>query len=83
MVKRKRKSTLLLYAKKTASVRKLTTMIADVTNVGPENRMLYEKEQCMNDNKPLTECGLNSYTIKVQASATMGLAFRDPDSGKF
>ncbi|KAL3228685.1 hypothetical protein MRX96_023815 [Rhipicephalus microplus] len=31
----------------------------------------------------LTEYGLNSSTAKAQAPATVGLAFRDPDTGKF
>lgn len=37
----------------------------------------------MNDSKPLAKYVLNSSTAKAHAPATAGLAFRDPDSGKF
>ncbi|CAN8004035.1 hypothetical protein HPB47_026285 [Ixodes persulcatus] len=82
MVRRK-KTTVFLDAKETTSVRELKKMIAGITKVAPENQMLYKDEQCMDDNKMLTEYGLNSSTAKAQAPATVGLAFRDPDSGKF
>ncbi|XP_050023714.1 elongin-B [Dermacentor andersoni] len=82
MVRRK-KTTVFLDAKETTSVRELKKMIAGITKVAPENQVLYKDDQCMDDNKVLTEYGLNSSTAKAQAPATVGLVFRDPDTGKF
>ncbi|XP_077500365.1 transcription elongation factor elongin B [Amblyomma americanum] len=82
MVRRKQ-TTIFLDAKETTSVRELKKMIAGITKVAPENQVLYKDDQCMDDNKVLTEYGLNSSTAKAQAPATVGLAFRDPDTGKF
>ncbi|XP_064476307.1 elongin-B-like [Ornithodoros turicata] len=82
MVRRK-KTTVFLDAKETTSVKELKKMIAGITKIAPENQTLFKDEQCMDDNKNLTDYGLNSGTAKAQAPATVGLAFRDPESGKF
>lgn len=58
-------------------------MIASITKVGPDNKMLYNNKHCMDDIKPFTEYGLNGSTTKARAPAMVQLCFRYPDSVKF
>lgn len=61
----------------------ITANTTGLTEVGPKNQMPYKDEQCMVNNKPLIEYGLQSSTAKGQALATVRLTFQVPGSGKF
>lgn len=78
-----KKTSVCLDAKEKTSLRELQMAIAVIAKVGPENQILCKGEQCMDNNKPLVEYGLNSCTAKAQALATVQLTFRDPGSGRF
>lgn len=80
---RHKKTTVFLDAKETTSVYDLKQMIEGITKVPPNNQRLFKDDQVMDDNKSLGDYGLNSGTAKAQAPATVGLAYKDSDTGKF
>ncbi|XP_067123211.1 elongin-B [Centruroides vittatus] len=80
---RRKKSTIFLDAKETTSVYDLKKMVEGITQVHPDNQRLYKDDQLMEDNKTLGEYGLNSANAKAQDPATVGLAYKDLETGKF
>ncbi|XP_013794033.1 elongin-B-like [Limulus polyphemus] len=82
MVRRK-KITIFIDAKETTPVLELKRMIEGITKISPENQKLFYEDQIMEDKNTLADYGLNTSTAKAQAPATVGLACREPDTGKF
>lgn len=80
---RRKKTTIFLDSKETTSVLELKKMVEGITKIAPDYQRLYTDDQVMDNNKTLGDYNLNSSTAKAQAPATVGLAYRDPDSGKF
>ncbi|XP_022658321.1 elongin-B-like [Varroa jacobsoni] len=76
MVRRKQ-TTLFLDAKETTPVLDLKKMIHGILKIKPEEQRLYHNDIQMDDNKTLTDCGLNANSAKAQAPATIGLAVSD------
>ncbi|XP_054157135.1 elongin-B-like [Oppia nitens] len=82
MVRRK-KMTIFLDAKETTSVIDLKRMIGGITKTLPEDQRLFKDDEVMDDRKCLTDYNLNPTTAKAQSPATIGLCYRDGETGKF
>lgn len=80
---RRRKSTIFLDAKENTSVLELKRMLAGISKLQPEDVRLFKDDDLMDDRKLLTDYNLNASTAKAQSPATIGLAYKLTDSGKF
>jgi len=80
---RRKKTTIFLDAKETSTVAELKRIICGITKVAPGDQKLFKEEDMMEDRKTLADYNLNSSTAKAQSPATIGLAFRDEEIGKF
>lgn len=80
---RRKETTIFLDAKETTSVFELKRMVEGIVKRPPDSIRLYRDDQIMDNNKTLGCYGLNSATAKAQSPATVGLAFKDKESGKF
>lgn len=78
MVRRK-KSTIFLDAKEDTTVLEIKRMIHGITKVNPEDQNLYYKNEILEDNKHLSDYGMNVTTAKAQSPATIGLAYNTDD----
>lgn len=76
---RRKKSTIFLDAKEDTSVLEIKRMIHGITKVTPEDQTLYYKNEVLEDNKHLSDYGMNVNTAKAQSPATIGLAYNTDD----
>jgi len=77
---RRKKTTIFLDAKETTTVLDLKRMIEGITKRVPADQQLFNKDDIvMEDDKNLSDYGLNSEVAKAQQPAEVGLAFRFED----
>ncbi|XP_025417304.1 elongin-B [Sipha flava] len=81
MIQRK-KVTIFTDAKDNILVHELKKMISRILKVAPQNQQLFYKDEIMDENKTLSDCGLNATIAKAQSPALVGLALR-MDDGEF
>ncbi|CAB4067185.1 ELOB [Lepeophtheirus salmonis] len=75
---RKEEGDYLAYAKETTSVLELKKMIEGITKRSPGDQRLFNKDdQIMEDDKSLSDYGLNANVAKAQFPAEVGLAYKD------
>nr|ACO10526.1 Transcription elongation factor B polypeptide 2 [Caligus rogercresseyi] len=81
---RRCETTIFLDAKETTSVLELKKMIEGITKRSPSEQRLFNKDdQVMEDDKTLSDYGLNANVAKAQYPAEVGLAYRDPGSNAY
>jgi transcription elongation factor B subunit 2 len=54
----------------------LLTNFSGILKVAPQNQQLFYKDEIMDENKTLSDCGLNATIAKAQSPALVGLALR-------
>ncbi|XP_040571401.1 elongin-B [Lepeophtheirus salmonis] len=75
---RRCETTIFLDAKETTSVLELKKMIEGITKRSPGDQRLFNKDdQIMEDDKSLSDYGLNANVAKAQFPAEVGLAYKD------
>lgn len=55
---------------------KLLTNILGILKVSTQNQQLFYKDEIMDENKTLSDCGINASIAKAQNPASIGLALR-------
>jgi len=72
---------MFIDAKESTSVGELKKMIEGITKKPPGEQKLFNRDdQIMDDEKTLSDCGLNSNVAKAQSPAEIGLAFKEDGS---
>ncbi|XP_059137587.1 elongin-B-like [Peromyscus eremicus] len=77
---RRHKTTIFTEAKESSTVFQLKLVVQGIFQRPPEEQRLYKDDQLLDDRKTLGECGFTSQTARIQAPATVGLAFGADDA---
>ncbi|XP_052586128.1 elongin-B-like [Peromyscus californicus insignis] len=67
-------------AKESSTVFQLKRIVQGILQRPPEKQQLYKDDQLLDDRKTLGEYGFTSQTARIQAPATVGLAFGADDA---
>ena len=76
---RRRKTTIFLDTKDTATVADVKRMLSGIIKRNPEDQKLSYEKQILDDRQELT----HYFQGRAQNPATIGLMLRDPSSGEF
>ncbi|XP_032617567.1 elongin-B-like [Hylobates moloch] len=79
LVIRRHRTTIFTDAKESSTVFELKRVVEGILKRPPDEQRL-SKDQLLDDGKTLGECGFTSQTARLQAPATVGLAFRADDA---
>lgn len=77
---RRQKTTIFTDAKENTPLGDVKRIIEGITKVPPENQRLFREDAVLSDdNKTLSDYGLNCNNAKAQSPATLGLIFKKED----
>ncbi|XP_037065908.1 elongin-B-like [Peromyscus leucopus] len=77
---RPHKTTIFTEAKESSTMFQLKHAVQGILQWPPEEQRLHKDDQLLDDRKTLGECGFTSQIARIQAPASVGLAFHADDA---